>query len=983
MPHDLCAGLAICPGNVYITENHKDKNKAMVCQVFRIFSILIIWLMYSSAHANLYHDSNLNWKTIETVHFWFHYHDGVEPLVRAFLPRAKAIHEQVTDYLDWVPENKTHVVFTDEYDISNGWATIFPWANTHIFLAAPDDIHSLEDHDGWLDTVFLHEYVHIVHLDKARGVPLVIRGIFGREGLVFPTAFPNAYQPAWVIEGLATYRETDHAAGIGRGQSSYFDMLMRMELEGGLKPLRQVNQPLGSWPAGTTRYLYGVNFFEFAHDRYGDEKIQAMVENFSDNFVPYRIGSNAYQTFGKDLDQLWTEFADYLKVRHAPTFARVKQQGLVAGKKISQQGYRAESLRALQERVYYVGFNGEHHSAIMTTTGDAAPEKLHDIHYGARLSLHEQQGILISQPEVCRNARIYYDLYRLNFDGSGYRRLTRCQRYRQAIWNQQGDRIYAVHNQLGINSLQVLDAQGHQLDTLWTGEQEEQISQMSYSPVSDVIVAGVWRKGLGWNLELFDIKQRQWKALTHNNSIEAHPNFSQDGKSVIFTADYNGVYNVYRLPLDQPRLQQLTNLTGGAFYPAMTQQGLYYLGANPQGFDLYHLSQPAVLARPAAVKSAAKPAARQVATNTAQPDYPAEDYSPWESLRPSWWLPYFFIDDQKEEYGIQTFGNDALQRHLYSTFIAYDAANDWLTGNLDYFYDGLWPVLHFGLSRETALFLDAGNNPARVRVEKQLLLEAIFPFTSFSDTLFVHAALSTEREKDGWRAAGISPAQDTREDFLGLGLRYISAKRYPLSVSRNEGRELRLIYEDTDAFGNSDRKGQILVGEWREFIPVSGEQVLALRLVEGHGDANSIPFRLGGIQSDNPFVFGQGGIAPIFDEHDYPLRGYDEGISILSGQNLRLFSVEYRFPLWRIERGWMAPPLGINQIHANVFYDAGGVWADNQSGPDKYYAGAGFELNTDLDLLYEFRLNLSLGYAHGFDDVLGEDKYYLRVGSQF
>jgi hypothetical protein len=36
-----------------------------------------------------------------------------------------------------------------------------------------------------------------------------------------------------------------------------------------------------------------------------------------------------------------------------------------------------------------------------------------------------------------------------------------------------------------------------------------------------------------------------------------------------------------------------------------------------------------------------------------------------------------------------------------------------------------------------------------------------------------------------------------------------------------------------------------------------------------------------------------------------------------------------------------------------------------------------------MDLLYDFRLNIVLGFASGLDDTIGEDKVYLRIGSQF
>ena len=449
---------------------------------------------------------------------------------------------------------------------------------------------------------------------------------------------------------------------------------------------------------------------------------------------------------------------------------------------------------------------------------------------------------------------------------------------------------------------------------------------MSYSPTEEKVVASIWRKNLGWNLEIFDISTRQWSFLSHDRFIQNHPIFSEDGNSVIYSADNDGVYNVYQIQLSDNQNTKLTNVLGGAFYPGVSKNGLYYLGYQPEGYDLFHISSQTEIATSTLQLAEAEEIMPVELIQKAEKEYqsqteqvlPAEDYSPWESVTPTWWLPYFLIDDQRTEIGAQTFGNDALYRHLYSAFLAYDVENEWLTGSFDYFYDGFWPVIHFGLSRTTDLFLDSNDDPIRIRDEDLAQLEVIVPFTSLDNDWFIHTAISTERNKDIWTSPSAPAAADTREDYVGLGLRYVSAHRYPLSVSRSEGREVRLIYEDSDVIGSSDLKGQVLVGDWREFIHIGREHVLGLRLVEARGEDNSSLFRLGGIQSGNLLSFGAGTYADIFNERNYSLRGYDEGPAQLTGQNMRLFSAEYRFPMWRIEHGWMSPPFGFNQIHGEA-----------------------------------------------------------------
>jgi outer membrane protein assembly factor BamA len=93
-------------------------------------------------------------------------------------------------------------------------------------------------------------------------------------------------------------------------------------------------------------------------------------------------------------------------------------------------------------------------------------------------------------------------------------------------------------------------------------------------------------------------------------------------------------------------------------------------------------------------------------------------------------------------------------------------------------------------------------------------------------------------------------------------------------------------------------------------------------------------------------------------------------------------SLEWRFPLKRVEWGTMVPlPLGLHQVSGSVFVDSGGTWNDGGK-PEKYSTGAGMEMNARVILFYELPFNLRLGYAHGFD-AGGANQVYLRVGASF
>ncbi len=76
----------------------------------------------------------------------------------------------------------------------------------------------------------------------------------------------------------------------------------------------------------------------------------------------------------------------------------------------------------------------------------------------------------------------------------------------------------------------------------------------------------------------------------------------------------------------------------------------------------------------------------------------------------------------------------------------------------------------------------------------------------------------------------------------------------------------------------------------------------------------------------------------------------------------------------------MTPPVGLMQWFGTVFVETGSAYYDS---PETYYTAAGAEIDADVNVFYAATLRVSLGYAHGFDDDIGDDLVYLRIGSSF
>ncbi len=935
-------------------------------------------VMPTTAQAAFSYDPALRWQTLHSAHFNIHFHDGEDALAQQVAVIAERAHTRLQPFFAWTPAQPTELVLTDRMDFSNGSTTPVPNNEMVIIVTPPDDIDTLEDYGDWLDYLITHEYTHALHLDKAAGWIASLRDIFGR---FFPWLFPNLLQPGWPIEGLATFMETDHSQGMGRGQSSTFQMLMRLEVANGIKPLRQVNQPVATWPAGTTRYLYGVYFMEFIQAKYGPERLRAWIGYYSGNLLPFSLNVTSLNIFGRDMEQLWAEFGVYLRERFQPQLDQIAAAGLREGTQLTHTGYYTQSPLAMPNGdVYYLQDDFESHAKLMLLTpGSHTPRSIARTDEG-RFDVHPRAGILVTQLEISRNTNYYADIYHIELDTYAMRRLTFGQRYRFAAWHPDGQRMLAVQNQQGNSALHLLDRTGTLLKVLWQGNAKEVIGEPHWSPDGDRIIAALWSSGQ-WDLQVFDVKTRSWSKLTDDSAIEAHATFTADGASVLYSADYDGVYNIHRLDLATRTVTALTHVRGGAFHPSLSanQSTLYYSGTTAQGYDIFRIDLDATTA-PQRTLSPSVPHAATPVPPAASASYPVNEYSPLPSVKPKWWFPYLVVTKQRTEAGILTGGGDALARHTYSLLAALDVKNHWLLGEATYVYDRFDPVFKFHAARAAVDYLNDRDKVASIRFSHGVTAEAVFPLLSLQSQWGLHAAAVYDQEQDARVFDPYFVAHTQTDAVAGLGVTYNSTHNYPLSVSAADGRRVHFSYESSSLL-HSDYSGSVTLLDWREYLPLRGQHVLALRALGGRGSAGARPFRLGGAASEVSAAPLALPTESLFNQRRFSLRGYPEGLIDLRGDHVELFSAEWRFPIRRFEYGFMSPPVGVDQLHGNIFFNAGEAWRSGTL-KESLRRGAGVELHTDTVLGYWVNLDIRVGYAHGFDSG-GEDQIYLSLGAAY
>jgi len=956
--------------------------------IFRIksavFTVLICLLFaISSVAAHTTQDPNFlqpeiqkEWLTLRTAHFNFHYEASNRTAAVQMANVAEGVHEKLTRWLEWEPTTATEVVILDSVDFSNGSATPYPYNRLQIYMPTPTE-GQLVDHSPWLEMVFTHEYLHVVQLDMARGVPKKVRGIFGRLGGLFtPFTFPQLFAPSWVAEGLAVYGESDNAGEHGRLNSAWYEAVMRLEVQRGLRSLTEVSFGGYSsvrWPYGQI-YIYGAYFMQFIEANYGRDAIRRYFLVYSSNLIPWRMDSRSYRVFDQSAREVWYKFQIYLKQQFEPQLAKLKDQPPASGETIFDEPYEVGLLtNGGTGELYYYHDDAQSAPTVrkLSETGDS--QVLFSMQHVKHMDWHEHSGLLLNREAVCGNSRLYTDLYLWHPDHGEVERLTECGRYRTAAWRPDGAVIAALQLEAGQSRLVLLSDKGDWINLLSALPQGDVLGHFSWSADGRSIVAAVKRLSSGWNIERFDLQIGKWQRLTSNSDIESRPAFSADGKHITFISDHDDVWNLRQLQLDSGEITTLSSTTSAVTEAIeMPDQSFRLVEYRADGMVISTLEPNETDSVIYPAKSADSYQVHLLPSSTPPVTVAQEQrYQPWNSMRPRSWFPLAVVNSDDTSFvGVTLQGEDVLGFHRWSVMPLYYYDQNELGGLAYYSFDDR---VTLSMQRQFIYGLGSGiDEYVEDERRAQLMFNHWFNGIDRSYSLAVGVATETS---DINVVQGNGQYESIDDTLAGIVLGYDSTDYYRRSISLVDGRRFKLTFENYDIVGQSGHAGEAYRVDWSEYLGLGAGQVVKIRMMFAQGDSTIAPYELGG---EVELLSELGGMTGL-GIRNFPLRGFASGNHELKGNNMGLLSIEWRYPLGFYHDGWFVPPVGLGRHSVAFFADSGDAWVDGEQAEP--YTGIGAEWSGELLLGYNMiHIGITIGVAHGFGS-LGEERLYLKIGA--
>ncbi|MBI5970150.1 MAG: PD40 domain-containing protein [Deltaproteobacteria bacterium] len=964
-----------------------------------ILTVIFLLLSVSAASAaNL--DPSFKFSTIETPHFSIHFHQGLEEAASKAAKIAEEAHDKLSADFRWAPFEKTQMVLIDDSDYANGSATVLPYNVIFVQATPPYVDMTIGEYDDWLKMLIVHEYTHILTMDPARGYSKLARKIFGKplpggdmlSFLVFlSTAPPNVFLPRWWLEGIATWSETQNTKA-GRGRSAYYEMVFRMAVaENNFPAISKINGEPPYWPNGHMPYMFGLRLHKYIADKYGVKTLADLTYSHSGRYPYFLNGVPSRLLRGENYVTLYDEMTDDLKKEQGGRIVALTSKPFTETHTISSDGEELTHPRYSPDGKF-VAYNRsdphEHGSIIIAGAALGAPEHKIRRRYSDKSVAWspDSSRIYFAQAEVVGGFNIYSDLYVYDLATEKTERLTKGMRVKEPDASPDGKIFAVIVSERGNTNLGLLtfDAGEPKLEQL-TSYKLMRVASPRWSPDGTLIVFVLKDNNGESSLNVLDVKTKEtrilFKAPYDIASITwgGNPPSPRDGKTIIYSGDETGVFNLFSYSIADGSKTQITHVLGGAMHPDVSPDNktVAFSSYSSTGFRIVSTDfnpqspAPTVAITPYWIERGIAPSTEALSGGVIPPSPeaqgvaspPATPYSASKTLAPRFWLPSLSGDKDGSVIGAFTIGQDVLGYNTYYLEASDGTLNGEKYFDALYLNDYLYPTIILRAYSRPVLYADLLQKGDYYERETAATAAARVPFNRLEARYRLTIGFQAKRQSaqsetvDG-RFKGVEVFEGRRNNAF-VALDFSTSLKYPYSISREEGKDASIIYRYYGRVTGAEVTSREFIAELSEYarLPFNGER---LRHTVIH-----LNFK-GGVSSGDATAQQAFGLGGNPGQTEFPLRGFPSRST--TGKFAGTATAEMRSPVWYLIRGVNTKPIFFDRLHGAIFADTGQVWDDDTGFTVKRLkTGVGAELRLDLALGYFIEITPALGVAKGLN----------------
>jgi Tol biopolymer transport system component len=575
-----------------------------------------------------YPNNHLDWKTVESDHFLIHFQVGNQESALAISAIAEEIYGPVTSLYDYAPSEKTSIVLRDREDISNGAAYYF---DNKIDIWLPSLDTPFRGTHSWYSNVIMHEFTHIIQLgasmNRNRKIPAIYLQWLTYEDIRRPDVlygFPKGIVtlplstvriPAWFAEGTAQYQREHIYHDFW---DTHRDMLLRTRI---LSGTQLGYTEMGTFSSKTSLerelvYNQGFSFTNYLADQFGEAVIadithqSAMMNN--GNFA------NAIESVTNiSADSLYSDWLESKRKQYnLQTSAFTETNSSPIEEKGSYNLY--PFINRNGDRIAYISdqYDGSGitklvikdliseaeetltlgRSNFSSSSGRAGHSishpysaiELHRVRNRFSMSDDGQQAIY-SHRNLNASGELYEDLFIAELGSESIRQITNNARISDPVWNFDHSPIVAVQQQDGRQNVVFVDDESGHIEQVT----EFPLGTTVYSPVwtsdkSEIVFSAATRGNR--DLYALDAESRSLRPILVHRDIDIRdPFIDKNNGDIYFSSDKTGIFNIYRTDKNFTGIEQITNVSGGAFMPFVHDESLYYSEFQHDGYKIRKL----------------------------------------------------------------------------------------------------------------------------------------------------------------------------------------------------------------------------------------------------------------------------------------------------------------------------------------------------------------------------------------------------------